>query len=135
MTSTTLSAGGDRTGLLRKVLLADATFSGATGVILFAAATYLAEQFGLPGLLLRLVGLSLLPFSAGLLYLASRVSAGLTVVRIVIGSNLLWVAASVALLFSGWVDPSGAGTAFIIAQAIIVAGFAELQYLGLRRAI
>jgi hypothetical protein len=37
------------------------------------------------------------------------------------------------LLFTGWVDPTGIGQAFVVFQALVVAGFAEMQYLALRR--
>jgi hypothetical protein len=46
---------------------------------------------------------------------------------------VLWVVGSVALLISGLVAPTMLGTAFVIAQALIVAILAELQLLGLKR--
>jgi hypothetical protein len=51
----------------------------------------------------------------------------------VIGINALWVADSVLLLLGGWVNPTGLGYAFVLFQAAVVAGFADAQYLGLRR--
>lgn len=47
--------------------------------------------------------------------------------------NLLWAIDSIALLFTGWIDPNGLGVAFVVAQAVVVFGFAELEYVGLRR--
>jgi len=43
------------------------------------------------------------------------------------------VVGSVALLISELVAPTALGTAFIIAQALIVAILAELQIIGLKR--
>jgi hypothetical protein len=54
-------------------------------------------------------------------------------VWLVIGGNLVWTADSLLLLVSGWVAPTGLGMAFVAAQALAVAGFAALQWLGLRR--
>lgn len=45
------------------------------------------------------------------------------------------VVASVVLLLSGLVAPTTLGTAFIVAQATIVAVLAELQIIGLRKAV
>jgi hypothetical protein len=47
--------------------------------------------------------------------------------------NLVWAVASLVLLVTGLVDPSGLGIAFVVAQALIVAGFADVQFIGLRR--
>jgi hypothetical protein len=44
------------------------------------------------------------------------------------------VIASVALLLSGLVAPTVWGIAFVIAQAVIVGAFAELQIIGMRKA-
>jgi hypothetical protein len=51
----------------------------------------------------------------------------------VILCNAVWVADSLLLLMSGWVQPTALGTAFVLAQALLVGLFAELQALGLRR--
>ena len=51
----------------------------------------------------------------------------------VIVANALWVVASIALLVSGQVTPTLLGYVFVIGQAIAVLGFAELQWMGLRR--
>jgi hypothetical protein len=37
------------------------------------------------------------------------------------------------LLVTGRIDPSALGIAFVVAQALAVAAFAEIQYLGLKR--
>ena len=38
-----------------------------------------------------------------------------------------------ALLLTGWIDPTLPGVAFVLIQAVVVAAFAELQVVGLRR--
>jgi hypothetical protein len=50
----------------------------------------------------------------------------------VIALNVAWVIASGVLLLSGQIHPNTLGYGFVIAQAIAVAAFAEMQYVGLR---
>jgi hypothetical protein len=47
--------------------------------------------------------------------------------------NALWVVDSLLLLVSGWVSPTSAGYAFVIAQALVVLMYADFQIVGLRR--
>ena len=118
---------------LRRVLLADAAISGATGLLVMLGAGFLHEFLGLPAALLRYAGLSLIPFAALVAYLATRESLRRPAVRVVIACNALWAADSVLLLLTGWIDPTRLGYTFIIFQALVVAIFAEAQYFGLRR--
>ncbi|HUG13914.1 MAG TPA: hypothetical protein VMM78_02755 [Thermomicrobiales bacterium] len=122
-----------RGSLLRRVLLADSLVSGGAGLLLLAAAGPLHDTLGLPAALLRVAGVTLLPWCALLIYAARRPVTPRRVVWSVVGVNLLWVAGSALLLVSGWVDPTGLGMAFVIAQAVAVLAFADLQLLGLRR--
>ena len=52
----------------------------------------------------------------------------------IIAANLLWVLDSIALLVSGWQDPTTAGSVWIAMQAVTVTAFAALQIAGRRRA-
>lgn len=74
-----------------------------------------------------------MPFTAILVFLVTRERLSRTGVWAIIGVNALWVADSILLLLTGWVAPTGFGVAFIVMQAVAVALFAELQYMGLRR--
>ena len=118
---------------LRRALVVDAAISGSTGVLMMAGAAPLQEMLGIPGVLLRYAGVSLLPFAAALGYLSRRDDLPPAAVRAVIAANAAWVAASVGLLLSGRVEPTPLGYAFVLAQALAVAVFAEMQYVGLRR--
>ena len=100
---------------------------------MLAAAAPLAGLLGLPEPLLRSAGFSLLPFAVLVLYLAKRDVLPRGGVWTIIALNAGWVIASVALLFL--VAPSTIGYAFVIAQAVAVAALAEMQYMGLRRAV
>lgn len=118
---------------LRGSMLADAVISGATGLLMLAGAGVLTSWLGVPAPLMRYAGLILLPFAAMVLYLARAPLVSRAGVRLVIALNLAWVAASILVLIAGWIEPTTLGLAFVIFQAVVVAGFAELQYTGLRR--
>lgn len=118
---------------LRQALLADAVTSAACALLVLVAAGPLERILGLPAALLRGAGLVLLPYVALLAALALRETLPRAVVWAVIAANALWAVESVLLLVSGWVEPTRAGIAFVLAQAIVVAMYAELQFMGLRR--
>lgn len=127
MTSSNLSH------FLRRVLLADATISGVTGLLMMLFAESLNGLLGVPVALLRYSGISLLPFAALLIYLATRKHLARQIVWVIIACNALWAIDSLLLLLTNWVAPTQLGYAFIIAQALIVGLFAEAQYWGLKR--
>lgn len=116
---------------LRRVLLADAVMSGAAGLLMLLGAGLLPEMLDLPAALLRTAGLILLPYAAFVVYVANRSQRPMVWAVILI--NALWTIDSVVLLLSGWVTPNALGYAFVLAQAVAVAVFAELEYVGLHR--
>ena len=120
--------------VLRRLLMADALISGATGILMVSAAPALAGLFELPVPLLRYAGLALLPFAVLVMYLSRSARLAPSGVRTVIALNGAWVVASVVVLMTGWIAPNGLGVAFVVLQAMAVAVLAELQYIGLRRA-
>ena len=119
---------------LRRVLVADAVISGTTGLLLLFGADAVGRMLNVPAELLRSAGVSLVPFTAFVIWLATRERLPRIPVWTVIALNLVWVIASIALLFVDRINPNALGIAFIVVQAIAVAGFAEMQYVGLRRA-
>lgn len=121
------------TPFLRWALLADAIATGATGLLMTFAATPLAPLLHLPESLLVYAGIPLIPYAAFVGWLARRDALPRFAVWAVIVLNVLWAADCALLAFSGWIAPSALGYAFILMQALVVAAFAELQYVGLRR--
>ena len=118
---------------LRYALLADAVASGATGLLMIAGAGLLEGLLGLPTALTREAGLVLLPYVAFVAWVGTRAAISRPAVQAVIAMNVLWVAGSVVVLVGGFVAPTVLGYAFVIAQAVVVGVFAELQFIGLRR--
>jgi hypothetical protein len=122
------------TPFLRNALNADALISGAAGLLMMGGANFLSPFLELPTPLLFGAGLALVPFVAMLVVVARRQTVSRLVLIDIIAINTLWVIGSVALLVSGAVAPNLLGILFVAAQAVAVALFAELQFVGMRRA-
>jgi hypothetical protein len=119
--------------LLRQALLSDAVTSAACGLLMLLGAGPLSGLLGLPQMLLRLSGAVLLPYAAIIACLGLREQLQRPAVWAVVIGNAIWTADSLLLLVSGWVEPTRAGYAFVIAQALVVLLYAELQWMGLRQ--
>ena len=119
--------------VLRRVLLADAVVSGGAGLLMVGGTSFLTPVLAVPESLLRVAGLVLLPYAAGVAYLATRPQLQRIAVWVVITSNALWALDSIVLLLTGWVAPTAFGAAVVLTQALVVASFAALQYQGLRQ--
>ncbi len=120
---------------LRLLLTVDAFISGATGAAMIAAADMLEPLLNVPATVMRSAGVMLLPFAAMVFFFSRQEQLTRSRVWVVIALNVAWVAASVLVLVSGWIQPSTLGLAFVLFQAVVVAGLAELQFTGLRRAL
>jgi hypothetical protein len=119
--------------LLRRVLVVDAVFSGASGVAMIAFAGAFASLLQLPVELISEAGIVLLPFAAFVGFVASRGAPSRLAVWTIIAINIFWAVDSIVLLFSGWVAPNALGYAVVIAQAAGVLVLADLEYMGLKR--
>lgn len=119
--------------LLRRAIQLDALATAAMAALLIAAAAPLSQWLHLPQNLLLGAGLLLVPYVAFLGWLLSRERISAPQAWSVIAINACWAIDSAILLLSGWVAPNALGMAFVVAQALAVAVFAELQYFGLRR--
>ncbi len=119
--------------LLRRALGADAVATLASALLMVLGAAPLAGWLGLPETLLRWAGLGLVPYAAWVGWLARRDTLARPWVGLVVACNALWAVDCLVLLLSGWVQPTPWGEAFLVAQALVVVVFAELQFIGLRR--
>jgi hypothetical protein len=119
---------------LRNLLLADAATCAAMGLALVLGVAPLAALTALPATLLSYAGLALLPIAAVMLLIALRPALQPAGAWLVIAGNGAWVAASFALLLTGWVAPTTLGIAFVVVQALAVALLAKLEHGALRAA-
>jgi hypothetical protein len=122
------------TPFLRFALLGDAAASGLTGLLMATASGPLSNLLGLPQQLLFWAGLLLLPYAAIVGLVGNRSSIPVPAVWAIIIANAIWVLDSIALLLSGWVQPTTLGYMFVVGQALIVLAFAEAQFIGMRKA-
>jgi hypothetical protein len=120
--------------LLRLALELDAVVTGANGLAYVAAAGPIGDLLDMSPGLLRGIGAFLLVFAAGVLAVSRRDPIPAGAVRAVVGLNALWAIGSLVAAIAGWGTPSTAGVVWIVIQAVVVAGFAELQLFALRRA-
>jgi hypothetical protein len=123
-----------RTPRLRLALKLDAVVTGANGAAYVIAAGPLGDLLGLSPALLRGTGVFLLAFAAAVWLTATRPSIPRAPVYAIVVANAVWAIDSIVTAIAGWGTPEAAGTVWIVLQAIVVAGFAELQLAGLRRA-
>ena len=118
--------------LLRNTLRADAVVCAVAGVDLVAFSGMVSDMLGITrGATVPIVGLGLLAL-AGCLFVASRREPiSLTEAWAFATGDLVWVAASAALIAFG---PLSANGKWIVgAVAVVVLAFAELKMLGIRR--
>jgi hypothetical protein len=127
-------AGEDRSRLLRLALKLDAVATGALGVLSLVSGPLLNDLLGTPVALLWPTGLFLIAYAAAIWVTAVRPTINRAAAWAAVVLNLLWVADSVVLVVAGWLPLTVLGTAFVVVQAVAVLLFADLQFVGLRRA-
>jgi hypothetical protein len=120
-------------GLLRFALTLDGVATGANGVLYLAGAPLLDGWLGLPTEMLAAVGAFLIVYAALVLRLATRPEMPRVAVAAVIAANALWAIDSLIALALDWFTPTTVGQVLIAVQAVLVAGLAALQYVGLRQ--
>jgi len=118
---------------LRRVLLLDAVATFATGILLLGGMSILQSWLNLPASLMTYAGAFCVVWAALVAFAFTRKQLTRNFVLAIVIGNALWALGSIALLVSGYVAPTVLGYAFVIAQAIVVGVFAELQYVGLTR--
>jgi hypothetical protein len=115
------------------LLVLDALLSAATGMAMIIAADLVEPLLNVPAAVMRSAGVLLLPFAGMVFFFSRPLQLTRSRVLLVIALNLVWVAASVLVLVTGWIQPTTVGVAFVLLQAVLVAALAELQFAGLRR--
>ncbi|MFI7614287.1 hypothetical protein ACIBP6_23940 [Nonomuraea terrae] len=131
---TALTVTTDRTKFLRLALTADAVVTGGNGLVYLAFAGPVSTLLGPDAGLLRGIGVFLLVYGAAVGLLAARPTISPAATTAVIAVNIAWTLAGVAAVVTGALGFTTVGAIWAIAQALVVAGFAELQITGLRKA-
>jgi hypothetical protein len=124
----------DHSRLLRLALGGNAIFSGLSGLLLVAVPRRVADWLGIEALgLLLAIGIGLLLFALFLIFLVRARPLDAQAATSVIFGDLAWVLASGALLvfWPGLLSDTGWWVVLAVAVAVLV--FADLQWLGLRR--
>lgn len=138
MTTSTAAGNAARTlsrsdSLLRPALRLDAVVTGLNGAAYLAAAPLLDDLLGLSGGLLRGAGAFLLVYALAVWLVGAGRRISAAAVEAVVVANVLWVIGSVLAAVSGLGSPTTAGAVWLVLQAVVVAGFAAVQFAGLRR--
>ncbi len=117
---------------LRTALLANALYSGLSGVTLVAASPFIGPWVGLDGWALLAVGVGLVGYAAVLAIARGQTRLLRIVGRLAVGADLAWVAGAAALILVGDVLTSQGD----LALALLTGGvgvLAAVQILGLRQ--
>ena len=123
------------TGLLtiRNVLLLDAVLTGVNGLAYVAGFAVLDSLLGPSAAVIIGLGVFMLVYADVAGWLGTRQPVSRRAVAFIAAGNLVWVAVSVAAVAFDWLGLTTVGTTWALAQAALVAGFAALQLLALRR--
>ncbi|HEX6391296.1 MAG TPA: hypothetical protein VFZ89_17670 [Solirubrobacteraceae bacterium] len=115
---------------LKLALTLDAVITGVSGIAYLALAEPLHDLLGTQASTLRLLGAFLVVFAVGVAVVSRSLQRPAVVA--VIAANVLWVVDSLLVVAAGWLDLETAGAVWAVMQAATVAGFAALQWSGLR---
>lgn len=119
---------------LRNVLRANAIFSTVSGLVAIFFAEAIANLIGLENASLLVgLGVALFPFAFYVYKVATMEVLNAKLVWVIIEMDVLWVGGSAILLLSSFVPLTTVGKWSIGFLAEIVAVFAVLEYVGLRK--
>lgn len=119
---------------LRLVLRADAAVTAANGIAYLWLADVVDGLLGVSAPMQRGIGAFLVAFAALVAVVATRTPIARGGVALIVAANAAWAIGSVAAAVAGAGTPTTAGTVWIVLQAAVVAAFAELELMGLKRA-
>ena len=111
---------------LRTLIRWDVAMTLLVGLAMALLAAPLAAVTGVPEMLLRSVGLALLPYVAWLLWLARRPFVPRGTAWTMVAINALYAIECMLLPLLGWIAPNALGWAFLLVQAVVVGSFALL---------
>lgn len=122
------------TTLLRNALRVDGIATGLSGLLFLATGTGLAEDLaGIPLGFQTGLGVFLVVYAVGVFVLGSRPVPARGMTWAVIALNAVYALDCVIAVVADLWPLTGVGVAMMLAQAVVVLGFAAVQYVGLRR--
>ncbi|SEG91111.1 hypothetical protein SAMN04489712_12839 [Thermomonospora echinospora] len=119
--------------LLRAALRIDAVITGVNGLAYLALAGPLESLLGLPTGPGRAIGALLLVYAVAVWAVSMPDRIGRGAAMAVVEANLLWTVLSIVAVATGRPELNVAGGVWAVLQALVVAGFAALQYTALRQ--
>ncbi|MEM7030586.1 MAG: hypothetical protein AAF629_13545 [Chloroflexota bacterium] len=133
-TTVSISKSANTSSLLQRALQGNGLFSLLSGLAFIIAANPIATFLGgVSSTVLMAVGVGLLIYAADLFFVARQSPIKPLFAWLFIAGDVVWVLASALLLMTDWVAFTNAGWWAVAIIADIVAVFAILQYVGLRR--
>ncbi|WP_280236219.1 hypothetical protein [Nocardia cyriacigeorgica] len=120
--------------LLRISLRLDAVVTAANGLAYLALSGPIESLLGLDRAVGIPIGIFLTLYGIGVALVGLPAQINTTAVRTVIAGNTAWVVLSLAAVFVIGLDLTVVGGVWGVLQAIVVGGFAAMQYAGLQRA-
>ena len=118
--------------LLRRALLVNATFSILNGAVIGLVGSTLLPQLGIPEIVpAPLSGLMLILFGLLTGWSATRVAMPTTLIWLIVGLDAAWVVGSVVII--GLLSLPPMGNIAVLVTALVVLIFALTQTAGLRR--
>lgn len=119
--------------LLRLALRADAILTGITGVIGLPLAGWLAEVAGTTLAFERAMAAFYVAYGVVVFALSTMQSVKVPGIAVIV-ANVAYTAGAVALVLAGVFPLTTLGVVLILASGVYTLAFAELQYVGWRRA-
>ena len=117
-----------------KIVLTNAAATAASGALMLAARTVLYPYFGLGSpLLLDVIAIGFIAYAAAMIAAARRPVMSRATLMALAAADASWVVVSVGVLVVFWPALDPIGRALIIAVALVVEGFATLQFAAARR--
>ncbi|MEU4323629.1 MULTISPECIES: hypothetical protein [Nonomuraea] len=118
---------------LRTTLRIDGWSTAAFGVVMLVASTALSEPLGLPTAWSIPFGVAMLGGAAALGLIAGYPQIPARYAAFVVVGNAASGAALVLLAFTDVIPLTGLGVAFLLVGALVVAIYATMEFIGLRR--
>ncbi|MFI6165613.1 hypothetical protein ACIBCN_02395 [Nocardia sp. NPDC051052] len=122
------------TDFLRTALRIDGWSTGSFGVVMLAGAIVLRDPLGLPTAWSIPFGVAMLGGALALLLIAGSPEIPFHQAVGVVAVNALSAVGMVVLTVSGLIELTGLGVVFMFLGATVVAVFAAVEFIGVRRA-